>query len=368
MPASFWKAVLDRIEDSVESLRVTGGECTLHPDFEEILQAIDGLAVPFVVFTNGNWDNPGLTVQKLARCEHLEGILVSLHGHDKTSHERFVRCNTFDVVTDNIQRAVDAGIRVGTNTILLNSTVAHIQEIVRQSTSLGVASVAFSRYYGRALPQLELSPDEFHDALAKVAALRKMEPRVVFNNCVPLCFTSDLDLPTKGCTSGFTHCTIDPWGNARPCTHSPVLLGNVLECDIADIWMAEPLHRWRNLVPEDCIDCAAFGQCRGGCRATAYHRKLPRDPLMLLPMETSPAVFTRLTLFRHACPTPDYTLREGESCVYLINCNHQIAVSNKALPVLQLLDGQTSLAEIQARFGDVAVDFVGTLMLKGMLR
>lgn len=368
MPATFWEKVLHRIKDSVKRLRITGGECTLHPDFKEILQAVDQLSIPFVVFTNGNWVDPQRIIQCFTSCEHLEGLLVSLHGHDRASHERFVQCDTFDVVIRNIRQAVETGIYVETNTILLKSNIAFIKAIVAQNIALGVKSVAFSRYYGRALPSLELSPDELYSALVQIENLRKKEPRVVFNNCVPFCFTSDLDLPTKGCTSGFSHCTIDPWGDARPCTHSPLILGNVLEHDIKDIWNGEPINRWRNLVPEDCIKCAAFDLCRGGCRATAYHRQLSRDPLVRSPIKVLPTVSTRLSLFRHTCPIPNYTLQEDKSGIRLINNNHRVSISKKALPILQMIDGQTSLVEIQTQFGNVAIDFVGTLMLKGLVK
>ena len=272
------------------------------------------------------------------------------------------------MVTRNIQRAADAGIHVGTNTILLRHNVTFIERITEQSLSLGAASVAFSRYYGRSLPELELCPTELYSALIHLAKLKSKEPRVVLNNCVPLCFAPNLNLRMKGCTSGFSHCTIDPWGNARPCTHSPFMLGHVFKQRIADIWNGAPLRRWRELVPEECISCAAFELCKGGCRATSYHRELTRDPLMRSPIQVLDPIYVPLNLSRHACPIPNYTMYEQECDIRLVNNNHQIIVAKTALPILHMIDGQTPLAEILSEFGDAAVDFVGTLILQGFLK
>jgi radical SAM protein with 4Fe4S-binding SPASM domain len=363
-----WPAILERIRGTAERLRITGGECTLHPDFPEILQAADRLAIPFVVFTNGNWDHPDATIRAFARNDHLEGLLVSLHGHDGPSHRAYVQCDTFERVTGSIRGAVEAGVRVTTNTVLLRSNVDHLEEIVERSLALGASAAAFSRYYGRTLPDLELAPDELYAALERIARLRRSEPRVLLNNCVPLCFAAGLDLPTRGCTSGFTHCTIDPWGDARPCTHSPFGLGSVLQRDIVEIWSDAPLRRWRDLVPDLCRGCGAFGQCRGGCRATAYQRGVPQDPLIRAPIEGAQSARIQVSLFRHLCPVPDYTVRRDSFGAYLINRSHQVAVSDKALPILQAIDGKTSLAQIQAQFGQAALDFIGTLMLGGLVK
>lgn len=368
MPASTWLRLLERLRGEIVSLRITGGECTLHPGFAEIIQAVDSLSVPFVVFTNGRWRKPDAVISLFADCKYLDGLLISLHGSDPDSYRAFVVTDSFDIVIRNIQRATQAGLRVGTNTILLKSNVDQIEDIARLSFSLGAQSAAFSRYYGHSIPSLELSELELHNAIHRIAQLREAESRVVFNNCVPMCF-SDVDIPTKGCTSGFTHCTIDPLGNARPCTHSPFMLGNVLEQDISAIWDSAPLWEWRNLVPESCTGCGVFNKCRGGCRATAYHQGLAQDALIRSPFErlvsTPPK---QIRLYRHLRPVPNYTLRQDDFGFYLINRNRHLAVSEKAKPILDMIDGQTSLEQIQSNLGSVAVDFIGSLVLHGLVK
>lgn len=368
MSGETWINLLNQLRTDMVSLRITGGECTLHPAFKDIIREIDCLAIPFVVFTNGCWGKSNELVQLFADCKNLDSLLISLHGYDPASYRAFVVTDSFDLVTHNIQRATEAGIRVGTNTILLSSNVNHIKEIAQLSFSLGTASAAFSRYYGKPIPHLELTKAQLREAMANIATLQKKEPRIVFNNCVPMCFT-DANIPTKGCTSGFTHCTIDPVGNVRPCTHSPFVLGNLFKQNITEIWDSEPLWQWRNLTPAACTGCSIFDQCRGGCRATAYHQGLTQDPLIYSPFERQLVTPTEiLRLYRKACPVPNYTLRQENFGFYLINRNRHIAVSAKVMPILKMLDGQTTLDEIRASLGQTAVNFVGILLLNDLVR
>lgn len=368
MSGERWLNLIDLLKDDLVSLRVTGGECTLHPDFEAIIDGIDNLSVPFVVFTNGNWHKPDEIIKLLSRCKNLTGILVSLHGHDRATYRNFVGVDSFDQVTANIRQAARAGIRVGTNTLLLRSTVEHIATILRLGLSLGAESVAFSRHYGRPMAEnLNLDDETFKKALLEILARQKHEPRLVINNCIPLCFLGS-EIPAKGCTSGFTHCTIDPLGNARPCTHTPLTLGNLFEQSISDIWASEKIEEWRDYIPEGCINCQAFHLCRGGCRATAYHQNLPQDPLIGEPITRpmSPSTLP-VKLYRHAHLKTNYQIRREAFGSYLINDGFLLPVSLQADPILESLAQSITVLEVRERFGQVGLDFVGTLVLHGLI-
>jgi radical SAM protein with 4Fe4S-binding SPASM domain len=362
-----WATILDKLAPDIASIRITGGECTLHPEFESILTAIDGLGVPFAVFTNGRWKEPAEVIARLRSCQHLSGVLISLHGDTPESYAAFVGTDSFTTVTHNIACAARAGVRVGTNTVLSKANVERIDAIAQYSLSLGAQSAAFSRYYGAPIDGLELAATELRLAISHIAALRRQDPRIIFNNCVPLCFSGN-ETPTKGCTSGFTHCTIDPVGNVRPCTHSRVVLGNILISDIAEIWRSDALRQWRGLVADQCLGCAAFNLCRGGCRATAHQRGAGQDPLLrgaVTQLKTSTP--TKLRLYANACPTPNYLLRTDDFGLYLINRNCHIAVSKDAQSILERIDGQTTLAQIQSIFGSMALNFIGSLALHGLV-
>ena len=69
-------------------------------------------------------------------------------------------------------------------------------------------------------------------------------------------------------------CTIDPWGNLRPCNHSPLVVGNVLETPSMCCGAQEAMDRWRAFVPAECSQCGELATCHGGCRAMIEIRDL----------------------------------------------------------------------------------------------
>lgn len=366
LDGSAWIALLERLRPHLLNLRLTGGEPTLHPHFPAILHAVERLGVPFVLFSNGCWADPQALVEMLSTCRHLDGVLVSLHGADAPTHAAYVGRDTFERVCANITRLAQAGVRVGSNTLLLRSTAPHISRIVDLSLGLGVSSVHFSRYYGPALPEVELPPEELRAALSAIDALHTRDRRVLFNNCIPLCFFQG-SFSAHGCTSGFTHATIDPWGWVRPCTHTPLRLGSLLDEEIEALWQGEALRAWRERVPLACHACAQFGTCRGGCRATALQLGLAQDPLIAAPLTQETALPpTTLRLPRTARPRANFSLRQDGEVIFLFNRNRSLAVAALSLPVLQALDGSQTLEELGARFGPQALDFIGALLQQGL--
>jgi radical SAM protein with 4Fe4S-binding SPASM domain len=361
-----WIDVIERIRPYATALRLSGGECTLHPEFELIVRACDDLGVPFVIFTNGHWRRPAEVLRVLSGCRNLGGLLISLHGHDAASYAAFVGHDTFAGVCSAITAASQANLRVVTNTILLTTTIGHLTPIIDLALGLGASAAAFSRYLGTPLPGMEPTPDQLRIALEQLTQLRAGDERILLNNCVPTCFHAGL--PTRGCTSGLTHCTIDPKGNVRPCAHAPVILGSVLVKTMPDIWSSAALSDWHSLIPSGCRSCAAVAHCRGGCRATAFQRGVACDPLA----NTSAATLTShsprsISLYRSARPRLACQISESDGRCHLVGPSCRTVLTAQALPVLRDLDGCTTLDILGARYGQSALDLVGTLLEAGLV-
>jgi radical SAM protein with 4Fe4S-binding SPASM domain len=366
LDATSWATIIERLRPYIQALRITGGEPTLHKQFGRIMKIADELRVPFVVFTNGNWANPQATIRTLKSCAHLRGILVSLHGADETSYRKFTGVDAFTVVTHNIRLAAAAGLRVATNTLLLNTTFERVSEIVHLAFSLGASTVSFGRYYGDALHGLSLTASQLQTALIQIADLRRYEPRVILSNCVPACFLPGVDFGERGCTSGFTHCTIGPGGEVRPCTHTPLIIGYIPDDDIETLWLSSILDEWRRRIPPLCLTCAALNRCRGGCRALTQKLGVPSDPLMTAPMvEASPGPVVEMVA--HARPKLACSV-ESTSYGYALNgLGHFVTLSHHSRPILQALDGQSTLEQLQKRFGTTGLQLIGSLIHKGLV-
>ncbi|MCB8980694.1 MAG: radical SAM protein [Ardenticatenaceae bacterium] len=366
MSVKEWQIILEKLKPQVQALRVTGGEPTLHKQFDKIIYLIDSLGIPFVLFTNGNWTNPAKVIQVLKTCANLQGLLISLHGADTQNYTKFVQKDAFASVVKNIQLATQAGLRVATNTLLLTSTYKHIESIVKLAISLGVSTVSFGRYYGADLPELSLSNEQLRQSLIQIAALREKDPRITVSNCIPVCFMPESNFGGRGCTSGFTHCTIGPFGAVRPCTHSHLELGSIQDEDIEVLWQGQQLEQWRKLVPAPCLSCAVLSQCRGGCRATAQELQLAADPLIKVPLlETVYEPTIKLNGEEH--PLLNCQLKKTQFGFTLTGAGQYVTLSLLAGPMLEALNGQQSIAELQDEYGEGCLQLIGSLFHKRLL-
>jgi len=363
-----WKEIIDRINNYAFSFRITGGECTLHPDFDLIINEIEKLNVPYVIFTNGDWANTDRIINILKKCQNCDGLLVSLQGYDANSYQAYVGIDAFERVISNIKKSIEAGLRIATNTVLTKYIHEKIEAIVSLTKKMGVFSVAFSRFCGCNLAGIELSENEFQAAFDLICQLNEKDNTIVLNNCVPACF-SDNQIPVKGCTSGITHCTIGPDGYARPCTHSPIRLGNIRQNSIEQLWNSDKLKYWHSLIPEACLDCGSFSQCRGGCRALAYHKKLKHDPFIKFSNlhKNFNAKPVALEVNRDARLIVNYRVKPQEFGFYLINRSRHVAVKKEAAPILSFLNQTPQLKDIEQQLGKQALDFVGSLIVAGLV-
>lgn len=288
LSAAEWKGVIDNLAPHVGWLKLTGGEPTLHPQFQEIVAHISRLDIPFTLFTNGRWPEPESLIAFLLGIPQLNGLLVSLHGPDAPAHEAFTGVGgSFAETVANIRRATKAGFLVSTSTVVTRHNANRVDDMIALAAELGASHAVFNRFIGPSLPGIEAGPAQEKRGLRQVGKLvteRSGTLTVRLGTPLPHCF---LSADGNGCLAGIAFCTVDPWGNVRPCNHAPLLCGNLLEQSIEEIWQGPPMTHWRTLVPEVCWQCGELSRCHGGCRADALLRGLDRDPLMRAPLPVS---------------------------------------------------------------------------------
>ena len=360
-----WQRLLDNLSPHIYYLRISGGEPTLHPEFNEIVRHVDILNAPFAVFSNAQWDNPQKIVTLLGECSNLVGLLISLHGKNATSHNTFTNTNSFTRTVQNIRLATQCGLPVDTNTVLTRQNWQDVRDIVQLSRDLGARCAVFSRHYGITPPRIELAETELMLAVKEIEMLRDEGKPVKLNNGIPHCFCQS---SSGGCLAGVTFCTIDPQGNVRPCNHAPLILGNLQQKSIAEIWCSQAAQEWREMIPTQCFACKELAHCRGGCKATAMQCGLERDPLIRKPIiKESNEQQNDLTVYAGLKPVPKFAIRQEKFGFILIHMKHVVPVDFEAMPIIEALDGQTNLAQIKEAFGPEAISLTIQLYQQGVI-
>lgn len=248
MDADTWEIIIQKLPRDVTFLKITGGEPTLHPAFIIVISRIQAY---FTLFTNGRWEQPRKLIQFLKHVSNLHSVLISLHGADAGAHESFTQVEgSFYETLSNIRMAADAGLNISTSTVITRHNWNQIDEIIHLTRSIGAKQAVFNRYIGQPIAQLEPTIPQLKHALTVIEAhhrqtqQRSSDHMVRFGTPIPRSF-----IPNSSglCLAGIYYGTIDPWGNIRPCNHSPLICGNLLDQPFHDIWYSEKMKSWRAL-------------------------------------------------------------------------------------------------------------------------
>ena len=284
-----WRKILFRFPESIESVILSGGEPTLHPNFLDILKEIEQDELRYAIFTNGRWSNSSQIFQSLLHSRYFSGFLISLHGATPTSHDAFSEVpGSFYETIKNIQKSTQLGFPVSLSIVITQQNICELTEIPKLAMDLGVNKITFNRY--------NYSPDRLHQVgfpitppsiLELRSGIQKIETmrlkydgqiQIGYGPTIPQCFEQSA---SRVCSAGDSAITIDPWGNVKPCLHTNLLCGNLLQQDFDSIWDGDALNMWRNMIDESCNTCSLVSQCGGGCRAMSIAWGINRDPLNL---------------------------------------------------------------------------------------
>ncbi len=365
LDAAGWRRIVDRLAPHALRLKLTGGEPTLHPEFEDIVAEVASLGIPFTLFTNGRWQRPARTVCLLHEMDGCQGLLVSLHGATARAHEAFSGvAGSFAETLATVRLAIAGDLPVSLSCVITRWNWRQVDDMLALARRLHVESVVFNRYLGPGLPHLVVSDGQFAQAASRVARLRAAGHPVKLGNCLPTCF---LDTGQAGCLAGLAFFSVDPWGRVRPCNHAPVICGNLLESTVEEIWGSPELEAWRSSVPAGCATCPMLPTCRGGCRAQAMLLGLPADPLIQKALPLRRTTPERVAFYREARPVGLFEWRQEAFGSVLMHGNRLLAVAPDQEVALGLLDGSRTLHEIESTCGPRALSLIANLYHDGMV-
>jgi radical SAM protein with 4Fe4S-binding SPASM domain len=365
LTAQQWRTLLAPFISEAVQIRLTGGEPTLHPEFLDIFDEVTSHDAWMTVFTNGRWLNPEQIVKCIRERRHFSGLLVSLHGADPSSHEAFSGVpGSFDETIANIRLAVENGITVALSTVITRYSYDELEALVELGQELGVHHIAFNRYIGHPLPEIEPSEEQMRSAIVRVQKLAQAGAPIKYGIGVPQCF---LPNDSEGCLAGVAYASIDPWGNLRPCAHSPTVVGSLRESSIEELWHSPVMNQWRALMPDDCISCAAYPICHGGCRAIQELHPDRRDPLRYTPLDAFAPPFRTRELPASGRPKAVARLRKEPFGYALLGQGQVMLVRPEARPVIDACTGEWTFSQLASRFSEAGLELLGELWDAGML-
>jgi PqqA peptide cyclase len=247
-----WRDILEQTRSlGGKRIDITGGEPTIRPDLEDILQAAKHLGFKVELVTNGSC----LTKERLGRLIGLglDSLAVSIDGATYEAYAllRPVRREEYERVIGTIETAVASGLPFKINTVVHSQNLGEIAQITEQAVRWGAQEHGI--YYFTPVGRGARTGLEPLEPLAWLSYVRhelvQREGSIKITLETPLLERSiveKLRSPTK-CVAieGRNHLQILPDGSTYPCAimasyNAP--LGNVATESVRDVWHTE---RWQ---------------------------------------------------------------------------------------------------------------------------
>ncbi|MFC1870003.1 radical SAM/SPASM domain-containing protein [Chloroflexota bacterium] len=263
---------------------IEGGEPLLRQDLFQLLGLIQQKRIAVRMSTNGLL----LTPQIIATLKQLEvRVMISIDGATPETYQSIRGEASFEKVVAQASNCAQAGILEAINFVILKRNYTEIPAIFKLAVSVGVPKVTLiglkpcHDYSGELL-----SPQEYHEAV-KLACQAAQETGVEFFFDEPFFWAivkesgltankpavdAGIVIPsTSACAFG-EYLFIESTGEVKPCSFAPLVVGNVNERPLGEIWREMQDSSLIDRIKDPntrvgyCRDCQYLADCKG-CRS-----------------------------------------------------------------------------------------------------
>jgi radical SAM protein with 4Fe4S-binding SPASM domain len=268
-------------ETGCSDISLSGGEPMLREDIFDVISFIKKRNVKVSLISNGTL----LTEEAIDRClsSGLDVFQITLLSDKREFHDRLSGGVAFDKVIETIFNIKKRNGTVYTFFVGLADNIHTFKGTMELNVLLGVSNVALGRFTpgGSGLKGWESfmpTPDMIDEALEAADDIVRKH-RISLSVSTPILPCLNDISRYKGIRFGFCavgnkkHSLfgIDPEGNLKVCSHSPHILGNLLDKPFEDLVSDDPfLEDFIKTIPSFCRDCPEVSTCRGGCRSSAH--------------------------------------------------------------------------------------------------
>lgn len=282
------EAIIQAKRFGLNSVKLTGGEPLLHPEFRKIVDIIEEEKIGFTIETNGILINKDVA-EFLMNRERKPFISVSIDGASAKTHDdlRGVK-GSFNQAIEGIKRLVKVGFRPQLICTLHKDNVREMEGVVKLAKDIGCGSVKFNHVQeiGRGDKFAHKNGLEISEIIKLYNKVEKKlipENRINIFFDIPFAFYSINRILNKNIgkcnvlnilgmlSSGeLSLCGI---GTAVP----ELVYGHMKNNNLKDVWCeSKGLKLLRELVPEKlegiCGNCIHKDFCLGTCVANNFFR------------------------------------------------------------------------------------------------
>lgn len=276
-----WKYYLDSLFDmGVVDIVLTGGECTLHPDFSKIYSYCYDKGATMHVFTNASViteDILRLFASRPPRC-----VSVTVYGSSPETYELLcANRSAFKKVYANIDKLAEVAIEVHLKYTTVKENIEDLIEVERYFREKGYILRAidtltrYDRSKDSVLEKECVDHDHFERIMHQISSERTGKPIeeviIQYSDATDYCEVPQVISKHKSgmpCSAGRNSCHIDWEGKMTPCVAFNAFSEDPREIGFKECW--QKMVEWCDQVPvlEECVTCPFKFKCN---RCIAIH-------------------------------------------------------------------------------------------------
>ncbi len=255
------KLILELYKNGCQRVSFAGGEPLLRNDIGELINYVYSLGMSSTLNSNGI-----LVPQFLEDLKKLDSLAISLDGRPE-HHDIFRGKGSGEKALKGIMKAVEAGIRVHSNTVLHKHNLDDVDYMLGLAKKNGFKAefnLIISNIFGDGAPASELKPtnEDFRKVLRYLIQKKNEGEPVLFSSAAyrsVLNVWEDFEVEgvmnapaPKGmpeCPAGKFFCFIDADGTLWACPH---LIGKIESRNVLEVGIAEA---WRVATEHPCTGC-----------------------------------------------------------------------------------------------------------------
>lgn len=269
------------VDFSNNQIILTGGEPSLHPDFNYVLEKASEQAKKITICTNGI---NNYYFEKIRNLNiHLQ---FSIDGSRKY-HNKIRGLDSFDKIIENIQLAQKYNISHSISTVVNKLNINSINEMLddlRKIVKSGYVRFNTQMNFGNSSEEDILNIEEWNSFVDKVKSIKFPIPiradKLFDFDAVEKLSCDELSNLSKNAVKNCGNCThkvyIYPDLNVYSCTcldSFPV--GNLMKDNLDEILLSKASKKFINYSPkleQTCMDCKYLELCNGGCIGTSLKK------------------------------------------------------------------------------------------------
>lgn len=275
--------ILEQYKELLKELNVkghinlTGGEPLCSPYFFKLLEEFekDRELYSFSILTNGTLITKEIA-KKIAKYKPSY-VQVSLEGGKRVND--YVRGKgVYKKVGQAVKILKENNIYVSISFTATKINYKQFPKVVKYAEKLNANNVWSDRFIplGNEYDlDFQMSKDETQEYLQIMQKERlrlkekKSKTTVAMYRALQFQMTHDY---AYRCTAGDTLLTVMENGDLVPCRRMPIVVGNLLEDNMLEIYKSNPILKdlQKQEIPKDCIKCEHSEHCRGGLKCLTY--------------------------------------------------------------------------------------------------